>query len=217
MPDFVSEFFAAIKKGDVAAVTAMLDANPSLAAARDTQGNSAVLTCAYYQQPALATLLVDYGAPLDLFEACAAGSLEKVAAILKFNPDLLNDFATDGFLPIGLAAFFGHTEIVRLLIDLDAQVNTPSRNTLKVTPLNSAAAGGRLEIARLLLEHGADPNMPQSDDFVPLHAAAQNDQIEMIELLLKFGANTALKNKEGKTALDIANKSGHPELINLLK
>ena len=94
-------------------------------------------------------------------------SWKESKSILKRKPKLLNEFAPDGFQPLGLAAFFGHTEVVRFLIESGADVDTPSRNGLKVTPLNSAAAGRHYEIAMLLLERGANPNMRQSGDFVP--------------------------------------------------
>jgi ankyrin repeat protein len=209
--------FIAIKKGDRVAVTQMLTADPALVNARNTNGLSAVLTAAYFQQRDIVKYLVKQGADLNLFEACAAGVLERVEEILKEHPEQVNEFAPDGFQPIGLAAFFGHTSVVKFLLVMNADFDTPSRNGLKVTPLNSAAAGGRIEIVRLLLARGADPNMRQADDFVPLHAAAQNGQHEMVELLLKHGADKSLKNKEGKSACDIALESGHQELAEFLK
>jgi ankyrin repeat protein len=217
MTDDIPEFFPAIKNGDLALVTSLLDSNPSLASARDEQGLSAVLTAAYYQHPEVAALLLERGATLDLFEACAAGSLKDVKSSLGKLPDQINDFAPDGFQPLGLAAFFGHTEIARHLLSQGAQADIPSRNGLHVSPLNSAAAGGHLEIARLLLEQGANPNRPQADDFVPLHAAAQNGQRELVALLLAHGADRTIRNKYGQNALDIALESGHPELADLLK
>jgi uncharacterized protein len=210
-------FFTAIKKGDITAVESMLNDDLSLANAKDSNNQSAVLTAAYYHERKVAKLLVARGADLNLFEACAVGELPRVEAILKENPTMVNEFSADGFQPIGLAAFFGHTKVVKFLLVMGADYDTPSRNRLKVTPLNSAAAGGRIEIARLLLARGADPNMRQADAFVPLHAAAQNGQPEMVELLLRHGADKTLVNKDGKSAYDIVRESGHKELAEILK
>lgn len=211
------EFFEAIKQGDMNAIRRMVSDDPSLVDSFNEQGLTAVLAAAYFQQPAIAQFFVEHGASLNLFESCAVGNLDKVKRLLEKQPDHLNAFAPDGFQPLGLAAFFGHTEVVRFLLLRGADVNTPSQNGLKVTPLNSAAAGGHLEIARLLLEHGADPNARQADDFVPLHAAAQNGQRDMVELLLKHKADKALLNKQGKSAYDIAVEAGHSALLELLK
>lgn len=210
------ELLAAIHKGDKATVERLIKQDRTLVNAQDAQGQSAVLTAAYYQNPEIVALLVKRRPKLNLYDACAIGRLERVKSILKRKPKLLNEFAPDGFQPLGLAAFFGHTEVVRFLLETGADVDTPSRNGLKVTPLNSAAAGRHYEIAMLLLERGANPNMRQSGDFVPLHAAAQNGQIEMVKILLQYGADKDLKSADGKTARDYALENGHKIVIEVL-
>ncbi len=212
-----TSFFDAIKQGNLAAVESLLSQNPELASARDAGGASAVLTAIYYGQPAAADLLIARGAPLDLFEACAAGRLEVVRRLVDQDPARVNAWAPDGFQPLGLACFFGHAEIAKLLLEHGAEVNSPSRNPLKVQPLNSAAAAQNLEIARLLLNHGADPNARQGEDFTPLHAAGQNGQVEMIRLLLERGANPRSASADGKTAYDLAVENGHAEAAELLR
>jgi ankyrin repeat protein len=211
------DFFSAIKNGDLETIKQLLEiAGLAILSTRDERGISAVLTAAYYRQPIIAHFLISNGAGVNLFEACAVGSTERVQLILAEKPDLLNEFSPDGFQPIGLAAFFGHSQIVSLLLNLGAQVDIPSRNAMAATPLNSATAGGAIDICKQLLEHGANPNTSQADNFVPLHAAAQNGHKELTQLLLNFGANKALRNSVGKTALDLAKEYHHPELFYLL-
>jgi ankyrin repeat protein len=212
-----TSFFDAIKQGNLAAVENLLSQNPELINAKDSGGASAVLTAVYYGQPALADLLIARGAPLDLFEACAAGRLEVVRGLVDQSPAQVNAWAPDGFQPLGLACFFGHKEIAKLLLERSAEVNSPSRNPLKVQPLNSAAAAQNLDIARLLLDHGADPNARQGEDFTPLHAAGQNGQVGMIRRLLERGANPRSASADGKTAYDLAVENGHTEAAQLLK
>ena len=55
-------------------------------------------------------------------------------------------FATEG----------GRLEMVRLLLDASADMNSETTDSL--TPLHLAAQEGYLEIARLLLDAGADKN-----------------------------------------------------------
>ena len=50
------------------------------------------------------------------------------------------------------AAYYGHEEIVELLISKGADVNT--KTNLGGTPLNEAAVNGHKEIADLLRKHG---------------------------------------------------------------
>lgn len=214
--DTHEEFFAAIQQGDLATVERLVKEDRSLVNAQDPQGLSAVLTAAYHQKPEIIALLLKRRPRLSLYDVCAIGKLDRVQSILKRKHSLLNEFAPDGFQPLGLAAFFGHTEVVRFLLESGADVDTPSRNGLKVTPLNSAAAGRHYEIAMLLLERGANPNMRQSGDFVPLHAAAQNGQIEMVKILLQYGADKDLKNADGKTARDLALENSHKIVAEVL-
>ena len=51
------------------------------------------------------------------------------------------------------AAANGHTEIVKLLIAANAEVNAV--NNLQKTPLHLAARSGHTEIVKLLIENGA--------------------------------------------------------------
>jgi uncharacterized protein len=209
-------FFHAVKQGDRPTVEAMLAENPQLAGMRDQSGLSAVLAALYYQQPEIADLLIDRGAPLNLFEAAAAGRIAVVREILDQAPDRVNARAADGFQPLGLACFFGHTALAEFLLERGAEVSAPSSNLLNVQPIHSAAAGQHLEIVRLLLDHGADPNARQADGYTPLHSAAQNGQAAMVRLLLEHKADRYAENSEGITPVDLARQAGHEEAVALL-
>ena len=130
---------------------------------------------------------------LDVFEAAALGRTDRLRELLDEDPDLANAWAEDGFQALGLASFFGHVEAARLLVERGAEVNSASRNDMKVMPLHSAAATGdhdtRYELAKLLLEHGADPNARQQDDYTPLMAADQHGDERLRELLVENGAS----------------------------
>jgi ankyrin repeat protein len=129
---------------------------------------------------------------LDVFEAAAVGRTDRLRDLLDGDPALANAWAEDGFQPLGLASFFGHVEAARLLVERGAEVNSASRNDMKVMPLHSAAATGdpdaRYELATLLLEAGADPNARQQDDYTPLMAAEQSGDERLRNLLIERGA-----------------------------
>jgi uncharacterized protein len=132
------------------------------------------------------------GRELDVFEASALGRTERVRELVDADPSLANAWADDGFQPLGLASFFGQPETARVLVERGADVNSASRNRMKVMPLHSAAAAQdpqvRYEIAELLLEAGADPNARQQDDYTPLMAADQHGDARLRELLVRHGA-----------------------------
>ncbi len=211
-----SKFIEAVQNGDLPKVSDLLEGQPGLATARSENGLSAVMVAAYHNHPQIARLLAEQRPDLDIFEASAAGMLERVKALISRHPELVNAVALDGFQPLGLACFFGHYEIARLLVESGAEVNAASQNSQKVMPLHSAAASSSLEIARLLLEHGADPNARQEGDFTPLHEAAANGQVELVKLLLAHGADINASQKPGLTALAFAQKAGHPEVVEFL-
>jgi ankyrin repeat protein len=212
------DFLAAIQTGNRADVRLLLDIDPTLVNAKDEHGLSAVLTAMYYQEPDIARVLVQRGAELSVFEACAVGEVTRVQEQIKQQPDLINAYAPDGFQPLGLAAFFGHTALVEWLIEVGALVNSPSRNPLRVMPLHSAVANRRTEIVQLLLDNGADVNATQADDFTPLHEAAQNGLLDVTQWLIDCGAaiNPRLSSS-GKTPLALAIEHQHEAVANLLK
>jgi uncharacterized protein len=155
---------------------------------------SELLQAIYRGDQARADELLAANPELDVFEAAAVGRTERLRELLDADPALANAWAEDGFQPLGLATFFGHVESARLLVEHGAEVNSASRNDMKVMPLHSAAATGdseaRYELAKLLLEHGADPKARQQDDFTPLMAADQLGDDRLRELLIQHGAET---------------------------
>jgi ankyrin repeat protein len=132
------------------------------------------------------------GRELDVFESSALGHAERLRELLDEDPALANAWADDGFQPLGLASFFGHVDAARLLVERGAEVNSASRNPMKVMPLHSAAAAQdpvvRYEVAKLLLEAGADPNARQQDEYTPLMAADQHGDQGLRDLLVEHGA-----------------------------
>lgn len=207
----------AIKTGDVARVHEMLDADPQLAGSRNENGVSAVLLATYYGRNEIAAALIERGAALDIFEASAVGRAERVEEILKARPELVNEYADDGFTPLGLASFFCHGAVAKLLIERGADVNAASRNTQRVAPLHSAVSRRQTLIAEALLAHGANVNARQQSGVTPLHQAAHNGQADMVRLLLAHGADLQARMDDGQTPLSMALETGNAEVVALLR
>ena len=211
------EFMEAATQGDVAKVKEMLHADPTLAQSKDQNGLSVTLTALYYGQRDVVDLLLDSGVELNIFEAAATGQTERVLALIKDNPELVNSFSPDGFSPLSLSVFFGQPETVDALLAAGAEVNAPSRETMKLTPLASAMATAQNEIARTLIQHGANVNAKGESDLTPLHTAAARGNIEAVTLLLEHGADINATTKDGKKPISYAEERNHPEMVEFLK
>jgi len=81
-----AQFLEAVKKGDRDTVDRMLDADPSLASAKDERGTSAVLLAHYYGNGDVAAALLSRAPALDVFEAATAGDAKRVTALVDCGP-----------------------------------------------------------------------------------------------------------------------------------
>jgi uncharacterized protein len=209
-------FFDTIKQGDLGEVQRLLTLDPNLIYEREN-GLSPVLVASYHQQATIAEFLAKKTGSLDVFAAASRGKKTQIIRLLAHNPLLVNDYAEDGFQPLGLACFFGHYETAEYLIKAGAALNLQSRNVLKAAPLHSAVDAGYAKIVALLLNNGADPNLRDQAGNTSLHIAAQNGNKEIIHLLLLNGADLSMHNKDGKLALDLASEERHIGAAALLR
>ena len=211
------DIFEAIGEGDVDRVRALVEAEPAVASERNEQGTSAVLQARYHGRLDLVDLLRAARGALDVHEAAALGDADRVRELVDSDPELVNGYAEDGFYPLALAAFFGHADVVALLLERDADVTQRARNPLSVMALHAAAATNQTAIARHLLDAGAPASATQQDSYTPLHEAAANGNSELVALLLERGADPSAHLEDGRTAADLAAEKGHAGLANRLR
>ena len=158
---------------------------------------------------------VVFGEPLH--DAIQAGDLAQVKKLLGAGADI-NSSASGkgGMTPLNYAAYEGHLEIVKLLLDKGAEIDT--RDNMSFTPLLVAAISGHQEVQKELIIRGADVNLAErSFGWTTLHRAAANGHLELIQLLLDKGAQINIKNKKGDTPLAVARQKGKTKAAELLK
>ena len=161
------------KAGDLGKVRAVLEENFLLASQRLPNGETPLMAALYRGHGEVVDALIEAGAEIDVFAAAATGRTEDLRRAL--DESTVNTVAYDGWTPLHLAAFFGHVENVRLLLDAGADVCAVSQNSLQNTPLHAATAGRHSDAALLLLERGADASVVDSGGYTPQQIAAQNN------------------------------------------
>ena len=104
--------------------------------------------------------------------------------------------------PMMHSVFYGHVEMVRVLLEGGANVEMANDN--QRTALHIAASYGNLEMCRLLLDWGAKVDPVDKWKETPLHDAARQGYLSVVKLLVERGADDKEKNDNGRTASDLA-------------
>lgn len=198
----------AIRAKDVARVRTLLEAHPRLIATRDSDGLSPLMVAIYSGADEVALLLASKHPP-DIFEATAMGDSDRVSWLLSQEPRLVNEFSSDGWTPLHLAAHFGRLDLASLLVSKGARVDAVARNGIANQPLQAAVAGRRPELVRRLIAAGANLEHRSHGGFTAAHIAAENDDVEVLEQLKAAGADLRVKTNGGKTPADVAADGRH--------
>src|SRR5207245_6423156 len=121
---------------------------------------------------------------LNLYEAATVGNDGRLRTILGQCRVRVNEpNKEEGFTPLGLAAFFGHPEAIKVLLEHGADVNLKLPSRFANTAVDAAVSGNRTEAVRILLAAGADPNPRSEGKPTAPPQAAQHGNLEVVRLL----------------------------------
>lgn len=194
----------AVAEGDVERVRRCLAEEPAALRAKNADGATPILFAVYRNRAEVLRVLLDAAVELTIFEAAAVGDCERVRAIIDREDALLSGYSSDGWTALHLAAFFGHVDCVRFLLQRGADVEAVSRNAMHNRPIHAASAGGHAETLSALLAGDADPNAHQAGGYTALHAAAKAGDAAMVGLLMAAGADPLIANDAGQIPADLA-------------
>lgn len=130
---------------------------------------------------------IDFNKPSDVAYALADGC----------DPNTPDEY---GNVPLHVACWRGHVEIVQHLLDAGASLTYATRSD-GYLPIHHAA-GNSIASLRLLLELGADPGTRGTFyGNTPLHDAAANGRSDAVQLLIAIGADVNARDNVGNTPL----------------
>lgn len=147
-----------------------------------------------------------------------ASTLNDVLAVKSILSTFAIDHINDGeveFLnsALHLACVGGNVDIIELLIEKGANINSKNKND--DTPLHLAAVSEKCQWSaiKLLIDAGANVDSINNSKVTPLHISAQRGRRDVSQLLLERGADVNLKNVEDKSALELCND---PDVRNMI-
>ncbi|KAJ9657556.1 phosphate system positive regulatory protein pho81 [Neophaeococcomyces mojaviensis] len=149
-----------------------------------------------------------------LIHSIVRNKIDCVKLLLSRNA-AINPASEADHIPLNLACQHGLPEIVKLLMEMNAQLLPDAEG---LYPQHLVARSSREPLLLLLLkQHGADLN--QRDklySWTPLFHAASEGQFECLKTLLDNGADPAAIDEKGLTATYYATWEGHLECMDLL-
>lgn len=178
----------------------------------------------------------------DVMKAIQSDDLASLKQILISHPELAAERDGNGNSPLLIAAYYGRSAIVRVLLEngvkpdvfeacaagLAGDVARLLKENPKLvhershdgwTPLHLAAFFGRLELVKMLLDSGA-PMLAVSNNNesnLPINAAAAGRRNDVVRLLVERGCPPdARASDQGYTALHLAANNGNVDLVEFL-
>jgi len=110
-----------------------------------------------------------------------------------------------------VAAYQGHTELVKVLLEAKAKLDL--KDIAGITALVFAAYQGHTKIVDWLLKKGADPHLKSTQGGTALMIAAQEGHAKVVEVLLKKETNPSTLNQ----ALAIAKQHARDPVAKLIE
>ena len=150
--------------------------------------------------------IVAVGGPLH--NAAKDGDIDKVKELIAKDTDV-NEEDSASNTPLILATYFGHTDVVKTLLENGANLTNPELVWI-------TAQKGHKEIMELLISNGANINAKSSEDKSPLLMAIEWKHIEIAELLIDRGADLKFRNKKGTTLLQFATFYDNKDMVEML-
>uniref|UniRef100_A0A4X2LKW7 Ankyrin repeat and sterile alpha motif domain containing 1A n=1 Tax=Vombatus ursinus TaxID=29139 RepID=A0A4X2LKW7_VOMUR len=193
-------------------VVEVLLRNDALTNVADCKGCYPLHLAAWKGDAQIVRLLIHQGPSHTKVNEQNALEIKELKKYGPFDP-YINAKNNDNETALHCAAQYGHTEVVKVLLE---ELTDPTmRNNKFETPLDLAALYGRLEVVKMLLN--AHPNLLSCNTkkHTPLHLAARNGHKAVVRVLLDAGMDSNYQTEKG-SALHEAALFGKTDVVQIL-
>ncbi|XP_061255016.1 ankyrin repeat and SAM domain-containing protein 1A isoform X6 [Bos javanicus] len=193
-------------------VVEVLLRNDALTNVADSKGCYPLHLAAWKGDAQIVRLLIHQGPSHTKVNEQNALEIKELKKYGPFDP-YINAKNNDNETALHCAAQYGHTEVVKVLLE---ELTDPTmRNNKFETPLDLAALYGRLEVVKMLLN--AHPNLLSCNTkkHTPLHLAARNGHKAVVQVLLDAGMDSSYQTEKG-SALHEAALFGKTDVVQIL-
>ena len=212
-----SELIFAIWRGDIEAVSKMINSSDIYLDGRTKLGHTAITFAIRMRQPAIVKLLIDAHADVNLDDpiriAIARNEPECLDLLLQAKANV-NIKYYDQTTALHLAIEKGLTNMADKLIKAGADKN--ATNSSGDTPLQTAIKSKNKDAVELLLKAKVDLDVQNNEGQTALHLAVQYNYNNIVEQLIFSKANLNLRDRRGYTPLHkavLGNKEAYTLLL----
>ena len=136
-----------------------------------------------------------------------------VKAIIKHEFDQVCEIVRGGFdlseaihgcgTALHVAAAFGTARTLKLLLDLDAEVQEVNKHGETALHLAAGSVCDAALKAELLIKAGVSVHARNNNNVVAIHIAVRNGQLETVRMLIAAGTNPTSLDHESSSAFDV--------------
>eukprot|EP00928_Gymnodinium_smaydae_P002110 TRINITY_DN10744_c0_g1_i2.p1 TRINITY_DN10744_c0_g1~~TRINITY_DN10744_c0_g1_i2.p1 ORF type:complete len:1106 (-),score=159.58 TRINITY_DN10744_c0_g1_i2:260-3151(-) len=188
------------------------------AVAGKNQLNAAEVCRVLLQDPRIDPNIEGVNGETALCDAVSRGLVDVCKVFLEFPSS--GNTSLQGHSALDVAAYIGHAEICKVILDSEHFSKVNHRNHMGRTALHHAVAGknqlNAAEVCRVLLqEPRIEPNIEGVNGETALCDAVSRGLVDVCKVFLEFSSSDAISS-QGHSALDVAAYIGHAEICKVI-
>ncbi|XP_018417323.1 PREDICTED: inversin [Nanorana parkeri] len=146
----------------------------------------------------------------------AQGNCPDTVRVLLAHPSVRDEADLEGRTAFMWAAGKGSDETLKVMLELDSELEINRTDKYGGTALHAASLSGHISTIRILLQNGAQVDAADVMKHTPLFRACEMGHREVIYTLIKGGAKVHLVDKDGRSPLHWAALGGNANVCQIL-